>query len=115
MRILTPVAVALTVAVLGATAANAGGDPAARSAALTVGIYSDHFSPASKTIRKGATVKWVWVRGGAHNVTVESGPQKFATSTMTSGTFSKTLKKTGTYKILCTVHGFRMQLKVKKP
>ena len=36
-------------------------------------------------------------------------PARFGSSTMRSGTFSKTVRKAGTYTIICTVHGPRDQ------
>jgi plastocyanin len=68
------------------------------------------------TVSKGTTVKWRFGTGTPHNVTVKSGPAKFRSPTKTSGTYSKTLKKRGTYVIYCTIHGFsdqRMKLVVK--
>jgi plastocyanin len=57
------------------------------------------------TVAKGTKVTWVWRGKSAHNVKVAKGPAKFGSSTMRSGTFSKTVRKAGTYAIICTVHG----------
>ena len=68
------------------------------------------------TVHKGAKVEWEWEGRNPHNVTVTKGPVKFNSKTKTSGSFEKTLKKTGTYKIICTIHApdMRMTLKVVK-
>ena len=52
-------------------------------------------------------------RQQSHNVTV-THPVKFASRTKTSGVYRKTLKRRGTYRILCTVHAptMRMTLEV---
>ena len=67
------------------------------------------------TVKKNTTVRWKWEGKNPHNVTVTSGPVKFHSSTKTSGTFSKKVTRTGTYRIVCTIHnGMKMTLKVKK-
>ena len=40
------------------------------------------------TIKKNDTVKWNFAGKKPHNVTVKSGPVKFSSKTMTSGTFN---------------------------
>jgi plastocyanin len=57
------------------------------------------------TVSKGTKVKWVWRGRSSHNVKVSKGPAKFGSSTMRSGSFSKKVRKAGTYTIICTVHG----------
>jgi plastocyanin len=57
------------------------------------------------TVSKGTRVTWVWRGNSSHNVKVARGPVKFGSSTMRSGKFSKTVRKAGTYTIVCTVHG----------
>lgn len=70
------------------------------------------FQPHKLKVRKGTRVVWRW--GGAlrHNVTVVSGPQKFHSPTMSSGTYSHVFKKKGTYKLICTIHGFKLTVTV---
>ena len=68
------------------------------------------------TVSKGTKVKWRFGTGTPHTVTVKSGPVKFNSGVHSSGSYSKTLKKRGTYVIYCTIHGFsdqRMKLVVK--
>ena len=82
-------------------------------AATTVRVDDDVFRPSSKTVSKGTTVRWRWVGDDPHNVTVRKGPAKFHSSTKRSGTFSKTMRRRGTYKIVCTIHpGMGMTLRV---
>jgi plastocyanin len=57
------------------------------------------------TVNKGTKVRWVWKGDSRHNVKVAKGPAKFGSATQSSGTFVKRVKKTGTYRIICTVHG----------
>jgi plastocyanin len=68
------------------------------------------------TVSKGTKVKWRFRGDSVHTVTVKSGPARFNSGVRGSGTYSKTLKKRGTYVIYCTIHGFsdqRMKLVVK--
>jgi plastocyanin len=86
----------------------------ALAATKTITIGDNFFKPASVTVTKGTKVTWVWKGKLAHNVTVKSGPVKFKSATMPKGTFSRTLTKTGTYSIVCTIHpGMKMTLKVR--
>jgi plastocyanin len=86
----------------------------ALAATKTITIGDNFFRPASATVSKGTTVKWVWKGKLAHNVTVKKGPVKFHSSTKPKGTFSKVLTRKGTYTIVCTIHpGMQMTLKVR--
>jgi plastocyanin len=86
----------------------------ALAATKTLALRDTFFSPKSVTVKKGATVKWVWRGRLPHNVTVKKGPAKFHSRTMTKGSFAKKLTKRGTYRIVCTIHpGMNLTLKVK--
>ena len=56
------------------------------------------------TVSKGTRVKWVWTGSNPHNVKAVSGPSRFGSSTMRSGTYVKRMRRRGTYTIICTVH-----------
>jgi plastocyanin len=60
-------------------------------------------------VSKGTRVTWVWKGRSLHNVTVTKGPAKFRSGSKTSGRFSKRLTRSGSYTIVCTVHGARDQ------
>jgi plastocyanin len=82
--------------------------------ATTVRVDDDVFRPASLTIRAGSTVTWRWVGDNPHNVTVTRGPVKFRSSTKSSGTYSKRIRRGGRYRIVCTVHpGMDMTLRAR--
>jgi plastocyanin len=57
------------------------------------------------TVNEGDKVTWVWRGDSLHNVTVKRGPDKFRSPSKTSGKFSKRVGATGSYTIVCTVHG----------
>jgi plastocyanin len=78
----------------------------------TVSVKDDAFKSKSITVSKGTRIKWVWHGTSLHNVTVTKGPVKFRSSTKTSGSYSRTLSKKGTYRILCTVHAPSMKMTV---
>jgi plastocyanin len=71
-----------------------------------VSVQSDFYGPAKLTIHVGDKVNWVWKASGfdLHDVYTDSGPTKFNSPTQAGGTFSKTFKKAGTYKLYCTQH-----------
>ncbi|HEX8119983.1 MAG TPA: plastocyanin/azurin family copper-binding protein [Solirubrobacteraceae bacterium] len=84
------------------------------TAATTVKLGDDFFKPKSLTVKSGTTVRWRWTGDDPHNVTVTKGPVKFHSGTKRSGTYSKKLRRGGTYKIVCTIHpGMAMTLKVR--
>jgi plastocyanin len=105
-------ALAVAVAVVGAFAATA----IART--RTVEVDDNYFVKRSGShtvsVKRGDTVKWEWEGSNPHNVTVRSGPAKFRSRTISSGSYSKKVTRAGTYKIVCTVHGpMRMTLRVR--
>jgi plastocyanin len=61
------------------------------------------------TVSKGTRVRWVWTGESLHNVKVKRGPAKFESPRMTSGRWSKVVRKRGTYTIICEVHSGRDQ------
>ncbi|HET7429358.1 MAG TPA: plastocyanin/azurin family copper-binding protein [Gaiellales bacterium] len=90
----------------------------ALGATKSITVGDNFFRPASVSVSKGTTVKWVWHGAVAHNVVVKSGPQKFR-SPIAGGngfTFKHKMTRAGTYKIFCEVHGYaamHMTLKVR--
>ena len=84
------------------------------AATKTINVDDNFFSPRPVSVKKGTTVRWKWVGGAPHNVKVVKGPQKFTSPLKRSGTYSRTLRKRGTYSIVCTIHsGMSMRLKVR--
>lgn len=93
----------------------------AAAATRTVNVGDDYFArpgdPPTVKVKKGTTVEWEWVGKSQHNVVVTKGPKKFQSEFKRSGTFRRTLNRTGTYKIICSIHqpDMTMTLKVRKP
>jgi plastocyanin len=77
--------------------------------ATRVDVGDNYFVRASGvptvTVSKGTRVRWVWVGKSLHNVKVVRGPARFGSSAMTRGSYSKRVRKRGTYTIICSVHG----------
>jgi plastocyanin len=92
--------------------AGASGPDAGASATKRVTVGDNFFRQRSVTIGSGDTVRWRWVGRNPHNVTVRRGPRKFHSRTKSSGSYSKRLRRRGTYRYLCTVHPASMRGKV---
>ncbi len=97
----------LTAAALLASPAGVG------AAGKTVRVDDDFFSPKTMTVSKGTTVTWKWVGSSPHNV-VSSGAARFSSKIQRTGTYKRTLRKAGTYRIVCTIHaGMKQTIKVR--
>jgi plastocyanin len=80
-----------------------------------ISVTNNAFSPATKTVATGATVRWSWntCTGDpyygetcvAHSVTFDDG---VTSATQDQGTFSRTFATAGTYAYHCSVHGAAM-------
>jgi plastocyanin len=77
-----------------------------------ISVTNNAFSPGTKTVSPGTTVKWAWnsCTGDAysgqvcaeHSVTFDDGS---GSAIQDTGTFSKTFDAPGVYKYHCSVHG----------
>jgi len=92
---------------------------------LAVTIKDNSFTPKTKKIKTGTKVTWTWKGAEAHNVTLVTGgvkgapkgikASKYSSKTQTKGTFVRTLKTTGKYFFVCTLHaGMQQTLTVTK-
>src|SRR4051812_5359027 len=63
-------------------------------------------------VAPGTVMKWHFVGMTDHNVTVYDGPGKFHSKDRDAGFYTHRVFKQGTYKIECTIHGFKMRLVV---
>jgi plastocyanin len=100
-------------ALLGGIVSTAGGAASRPARTVSVTVGDDFFRPSSLSVRRGTRVRWTWRGRDAHNVTVTSGPRRFNSPTQRRGTFMRTLRARGTYRIVCTVHGQRMRIRVR--
>jgi plastocyanin len=106
------------VALLGPPAAPA--KPAPKPKTVTVNDF--FFGPATLTVNKGGTVKWVWseLNSYPHDVHLKQGPSGLKekgsystrTTAVTGAQFKKTFSTPGTYKFICTIHPTEMKLTV---
>lgn len=68
-----------------------------------VTVSNNTFSPATRTVAVGTTVKWTWANGAVnHNVTFDDGTKS---ATQNTGTYSRQFNTAGTYNYHCTIHG----------
>ncbi len=113
MRMRTSVAL---IAIVALAALPALGGVASAAPTTTVKLGDNFFKPASKTIRRGTTVRFKWTGSNPHNVTKRSGPGGSFHSRTTSRdgvNFAKRFTKRGTYKLICTIHPEEMRLTLK--
>lgn len=101
MRIRKPVPLVAAVATVAALAIP-GTTHAGPSRTVKVDDFA--FSPASLSVRAGTTVTWRFQDTATHNVTVRRGPAKFHSKDIRRGSYSRTLTRRGTYKLVCSIH-----------
>lgn len=61
------------------------------------------------TVRRGDRVRWRWVGRLPHTVSVSRGPERFSSARKTSGSYTRRLRRSGTYRLFCQVHGAGQQ------
>jgi plastocyanin len=88
----------------------------ATAATRTVRIDDNYFgstgSPPKVTVDKGTVVTWRWRGSSRHNVVVDRGPVTFRSKKKRTGTFERTMRVRGTYRIICEVHEPSMRMKL---
>lgn len=85
--------------------------PGTEAAAIRVVKVDDYrFSPARITVRRNTTVRWVWVGSAAHDV--ESRKGDFGSEVMRKGSYKRTFRKKGVYRIDCSLHSSVMRMTV---
>ena len=90
---------ALGVSLVSAAPSTAGGPTVTIKGTLTY-----HFQPKTVTVKKGSTVHWSWNSNAPHNVTFKKLGKHSKTGA--TGSYKLTFNKKGTFKYLCTIHGF---------
>ncbi len=86
----------------------------ALAATRSVTVGDTFFKAKAVTVSKGTTVRWVWRGKLPHDVRVKSGPVKFHSTVKQGGSYSKRVTRSGTYRIVCTLHpNMRMTLTVR--
>ncbi len=89
----------------------------ALAATKSVKVGDDYFvrkgSVPTVTVKRNTKVTWRWAGKELHNVAVTKGPARFTSSYKKRGSYSRTLSKTGTYTIVCTIHQPAMKMKLR--
>jgi plastocyanin len=96
----------IPLAVLAATLASA---PALAAGSKQEKVGDSFFRPNKLTISHGTRVTWKWGGVLQHNVAVKSGPSRFHSRTVVSGSFSHVFTTKGKYVIYCTLHPTNMR------
>jgi plastocyanin len=106
MLALLPVAAIL--AALAVWPSAGGADKALNAKAKRVSLKDDFFSPKTVRVARGGKVTWVWKGENDHNVRFRKVPagakRPKGSSTQSSGRFSRTFRKRGTYRYVCSIH-----------
>lgn len=83
------------------------------AATRTVKVDDYRFSPAAITVRPNTKVRWVWVGSASHDVESVGGTNDFGSKIMRKGSYSRTFKKKGLYRIDCSLHSSVMKMTVR--
>jgi plastocyanin len=103
-KLLVAALVAVFSATLGAQAS------AARTIKVGDNWYLRKGDPPTVRVSQGTKVTWRWVGRDMHNLAVTSGPRKFRSSYKENGTYSRTMRVKGRYRIVCTIHQPEMKM-----
>jgi plastocyanin len=106
-RILLLAALAALAALAPAVRATGSDRNAHSSKAKRVSVLDDRFSPKKINVSVGGTVTWTWKGSNDHNVTfrkVPNGASKRRARTRSSGHFTRSFSKQGSYRYVCTIH-----------
>jgi plastocyanin len=116
MRIRTRTTAAVAAALVTTTLAGvaiAEPTPAPAAGTTTVNVKDFAFSPQTLSVRRGTTVRFVWRGKVFHDVTVVSGPSRFTAAARRSGSWSRRLTRTGTYRLECSLHSMLMRMTIR--
>jgi plastocyanin len=94
------------------TVAGASSGSTATSARVKVSVKDNKFVPKSTTVSKGGKVTWVWRGQNDHTVTftkVPRGASKRSAGERSSGHFTRSFTKRGTYRYICEIHAPNMK------
>jgi plastocyanin len=76
-----------------------------QSGTVSIAYRNIAISPDTLRVKVGSTIRWTNYDSVEHNVTSESGPQKFASKTFGEGaTFEVKATRPGVIHYLCTIH-----------
>ena len=65
----------------------------------------DTESTPTVTVQRNDYVRWRFVGDRPHTVTVRRGPVRFDSGEKRSGVYRKRMRRAGTYRIYCRIHG----------
>jgi plastocyanin len=88
----------------------AGAGPDGQAAATrSVSVQDNFFAPRSRTVQRNDSVRFDWSRAeNPHNVIWRSSPRRARRprncSLRTTGACTRTFRKRGTYRYVCTIH-----------
>jgi plastocyanin len=100
LRLIPIVGLALAAAPVAATTVGVAGAASTK----TVTMKNIRYTPTAVTVARGDKVRWLWRDGSIrHDVRFKSGGFK-ASPLKSSGTYTLTFRKKGTFRFFCSVH-----------
>jgi plastocyanin len=79
--------------------------PAVSAGVKRVVLKDIDFSPATVTVRRGDSVRWVWRDPNVSHDVTSRGRLRFRSSaTRLTGTHTVRFRRKGTYRYVCTIH-----------
>jgi plastocyanin len=109
----------IALAAVGGLAAGAAPALAGSTPSRTVRVGDNFFSPTRLTVDKGTRLVFRWESGNfnLHDVVLDDGPDGVeippSRQRTTDYTVRRTLRRSGTYKFICTLHATQMRLTVR--
>ncbi|HEV2760367.1 MAG TPA: plastocyanin/azurin family copper-binding protein [Acidimicrobiales bacterium] len=98
-----------TVALTGCAGSDNDAPPELATDGSSVAVVDNDFEPAALRVKVGQEVTWSWEGDNPHDVRFDD----FASPVQTSGRFTHTFDRTGTFRYVCTVHsGMRGTIEV---
>jgi plastocyanin len=80
----------------------------------TIRVGDLFFRRRNISVRRGATLRWLFQGNEIHNVTVANGPRGFSSRNLTAGRrYRRKLRTPGTYRLFCALHPVSMTGTVK--
>jgi plastocyanin len=109
---ITALALAVPVVAVGVAGAERAPAPAA-ARTVDVRVGDNFYRPGRLSVPPRTRVRWNWRGDDVHDVFVSSGPRRFKSRRQVRGSFARTLRARGTYRIFCTVHGQSMRMRIR--
>lgn len=104
-RFLSLLAASMLVPLLAGCSSGGSKAPADAVATQNVSLKDQRYNPPDILVKAGQTVTWTWDDGDvAHDVRSADDNEPYGSKVQTSGTFTHTFSRTGTFHYFCSIH-----------